>query len=87
MLFLVLKVIIIILKDAMPVSFRSKVFTSYILTIFKQWNLLPQLWETAKYSYPCMLKYYRKNEFVINVWPANSALFIYISTHWVKAVK
>jgi len=23
-------------KDAMPVSFRSKLFTSYILTIFKQ---------------------------------------------------
>jgi len=28
-------------KDAMPVSFRSELFTSYILTIFKQWNLLP----------------------------------------------
>jgi len=29
------------LKDAMPVSFRSELFTSYILTIFKQRNLLP----------------------------------------------
>jgi len=29
------------LKDAMPVSFRSILFTSYILTIFKQQNLLP----------------------------------------------
>jgi len=31
-----------IVKDAMPVSFRSKLFTSYILTIhvFKQQNLL-----------------------------------------------
>jgi len=25
-----------IFKDAMPVSFRSELFTSYILTIFKQ---------------------------------------------------
>ena len=31
-----------VLKDAMPVSVRSKLFTtSYIWTIFKQWNLLP----------------------------------------------
>jgi len=29
------------IKDAMPVSFRSILFTSYILTIFKQRNLLP----------------------------------------------
>jgi len=28
-----------ILKDVIPVSFRSDLFTSYILTIFKQWNL------------------------------------------------
>ena len=28
-------------KDAMPVSFRSELFTSYILTIFKQRNILP----------------------------------------------
>jgi len=27
-------------KDAMPVSFRSQLLTSYILTIFKQRNLL-----------------------------------------------
>ena len=27
-------------KDAMPVSFRSILFTSYILTIFKQRNIL-----------------------------------------------
>jgi len=44
----------------MPVSFRSDLFTSYILTIFKQWSLLPLKWKTAKYSYSCMLKYYRK---------------------------
>ena len=29
------------IKDDMPVSFRSEVITSYILTIFKQRNLLP----------------------------------------------
>jgi len=29
-----------VFKDAMPVSFRSELFTSYILTIFKQRNLL-----------------------------------------------
>jgi len=28
-------------KDARYVSFRSDLFTSYILTLFKQWNLLP----------------------------------------------
>jgi len=28
------------LKDAMPVSFRSDLFTSYILTIIKKKNLL-----------------------------------------------
>ena len=28
-----------IFKDAMPVSFRSELFKSYIWTIFKQWNL------------------------------------------------
>jgi len=42
---------------------------------------------TAKYSYSCMLTYYRKNEFVENVWPANSSLFIYVSTHCVETVK
>jgi len=28
-------------KDAMPVSFSSDLFTCYILTMFRQWNLLP----------------------------------------------
>ena len=35
--------IIYVFKEAMPVSFRSILFTSYILTIFKQQNLLPYL--------------------------------------------
>jgi len=30
-----------VVKDAMSVSFRSDLFTSYIFTIFRQWNLLP----------------------------------------------
>ena len=34
-----------------------------------------------------MLKYYRKNAFVENVWPANLALFIYLSTHCLETVK
>ena len=34
-----------------------------------------------------MLKYYRKTEFVENVWPANSVLFIYVQTHCVETVK
>ena len=29
----------------------------------------------------------KKNEFVENVWPTNSALFIYVSTHCVETVK
>ena len=31
--------------------------------------------------------YYTKNEFVKNVWPANSALIIYVSPHCVETVK
>jgi len=33
------------------------------------------------------VKYDRKNEFVENVWAANSALFIYVSTPCVETVK
>jgi len=78
--------LLFIFKGAMPVSFKSELFTSHFLTIFKQWNILPLLWGTAKYSYSCMYKYYRKKEFVENVWPENSALFIYVSTHCVETV-
>jgi len=34
-----------------------------------------------------MSKYYRKSAFVKNVWPVNSALFIYVSTHCFETVK
>ena len=61
-------------KDAMPVSFRSELFTSYILTIFKQCNPLPHKCETAKYSYAC--KILQKKVFVVNVLPATSTVFI-----------
>jgi len=40
-----------LLKDVMPFSFRSELFTFHM-----------------------HIKYYRKNEFVENVWPANSAI-------------
>ena len=33
------------------------------------------------------VKYYRNNVFVKNVWPANLALFVYVSTHCVETVK
>ena len=33
------------------------------------------------------VKYYRKKDFYENVWPAKSALFIYVSTHCVETVK
>ena len=40
--------------------------------------------QAAKYSYPCMLKYYSKNNFVEIVWPAYLALFVYVLTHCIK---
>ena len=33
------------------------------------------------------VKYYRKDAFVENVWPANLALFVYVSTHCVEPIK
>jgi len=62
-----------IVKDTMSASFMSELFTSYIWAIFKQWNLIPKIWETAKSMH---VKILQKNELVENVWPANSALFI-----------
>jgi len=47
------------IKDAMSVMFRAESVSSSMLTICKLWNLLAWIWETAKYSYPCKLKYYR----------------------------
>jgi len=68
----------------MPVSFRSELLTSFILTmIFKQWNILPLVWENTKVIHACT----EKNEFVEKVCPADSAWFIYVSTHCVETVK
>jgi len=39
------------------------------------------------HSWTIIIQYNRKNEFVENVWPANSALFIYVSIHCVETVK
>jgi len=72
------------LKDAMSVSFRSELFTSYILTMFKQWNLLKYEKFTNIVIHACKIL---KGKFVENAWHANSALFIYGSTHCVETVK
>ena len=72
----------------MTVSFRSILFTSYILTIFKQRDLLPSNEKLPNIViYAC--KKIQKNVFVENVWSANLALFIqaYVSTHFVENVK
>ena len=34
-----------------------------------------------------MVKYYRKNDFVDKVYPANLTLFAYVSTYYVETVK
>jgi len=57
------------IEDAMPVSFRSDLFTSYILTIFKQLNLVPKIWDLPNiFIYACK-NITEKNEFVENVLP------------------
>ena len=70
-------------KDARSLSFRSELFTSYILsseTYSRKYEKLPNI-----VIHAC--KNMTKNEFVENAWPANSALFIYVSTHCVETVK
>jgi len=59
----------------MPVSFRSELFTSYILTIFKHWNLLSKYEKLPNIVIHACKNITEKNEFVENVTPANSALF------------
>ena len=58
-----------------------------LITIFKQWNLLQYFFEIAKYSFSCILKYYRNNRICWKVWLANSALFVYVATDYVETVK
>jgi len=70
------------LKDAMPVSFRSELFTSYIITYIsieaysRKYEKLPNIVVHACKNMT------EKNEFV-----ENSALFIYVSFHCVETVK
>jgi len=59
----------------MPVYFRSALFASYILnseTYSRKYEIMPNI------STHACKKIYRKHEFVENMWPANSALFIYV---------
>jgi len=76
--------------------FRLKMLCLYLLgqnclqLTFKPFlssEIYSRLYENLSYSYPCMYFFYRKHKFVENVWPANSALFIYVSTHCVETVK
>ena len=74
----------------MHVSFRSELFTFYILTIF---NFLSSETYSGKYEkLPNIVinackKYYRKHVFVVIVWPANSAWLINFSTYCVETIK
>ena len=74
-------------KDAMPISFRSELFTSYILTIYKQRNLLPTNIRNCQIQLFMHVNILQKHVFVEDVWPANLALFVYVSTHCVETVK
>jgi len=71
----------------MAVSFRSELFTSYIVTIFKQRNILPLIWKMPNIVIHACKNITEKNVFVEIVWPANLALFIYVSIHCVETVK
>ena len=60
MLSLEINDVIYILLCLKMICLWPKLFTFYCLTILEQWILFSAIWETAKYSYPYMLKYYRK---------------------------
>ena len=76
----------VMFKDAMPVYFRSELFSSYILTIFKQ-RILLRKYEKLPYIVVHAWKNITKKCICENVWPANLALFVYFSTHCVETVK
>jgi len=40
--------------------------------------------DLKSYLLTILVKYHRKNDFVEKMWPTNLALFIYVSTHYVK---
>jgi len=74
---------ILTIKDAMPVYFRSELFTAYILTIHVYLSSETYSRKCEKLSY----KILQKNVFVENVRPEYSAWLIYVSTHCVERVK
>jgi len=61
----------------MPVSFRSILFTSYILTIFKQRNLLPKYEKLPNIVIHACKNNTEESVIFENVWPANLA-FVYL---------
>jgi len=65
-----------IVKRCYACNVGPKLFTSYCLTTLKQWTQL-LLIGTANYSYLCMLKYYRKNDFGETVFPSWFCLFVF----------
>ena len=75
----------LLLKDAMLVSFRSKLFTSYILTIFKQQNILTYEQLPNIVIHAC--KNNTEKLYLLKMCPAYLALFIYVWTHCVETVK
>jgi len=62
-------------------------FTSYILINYiKAVKHTPINMRNCQKVLSMHVKNTEKNDFVENVWPANSALFIYVSTHCVETV-
>jgi len=61
-------------KNGIPVYFRSELFTS------RKYEKLPNI-----VIHAC--KILQKNEIVENVWPANSALFIYVFAQCIETVQ
>jgi len=61
-------------QNCSHIRFKPYTYLTYLSheTYSRKYEKLPNC------RYPCMLKYYRKYEFVENVWPSNSALFIYV---------
>jgi len=59
--------------------------TAVFITVYRQ-RTQPKIYEERSVQGQ-INQIIQKNVFVENVWPANSALFIYVSTHCVEKVK
>jgi len=76
------------IKDTLPVSYRSGFFYIRHINHIKAVKLTPVNMRNCQIYLSMHVKYYRKkNELFEIVWPANSAMFIYILTHCVETVK